>query len=190
MSNKREKSNMKNKRFEGCFQKYQKLVRYIVREKTSDPSLAEEIEQQVFCEFYVHMEEIHPESEKAWLLRCTRNKVVDHLRGQKRWQEILMDAEQAELRSLFVDEAMALCEERLLMQELTKRILHRVKEVNLQWYEVLELCFVEELSYAEAAERLNISTSVLRSRICRARAFIRKQFLEEYKKGQSQEQGA
>ncbi|MCC8137283.1 MAG: sigma-70 family RNA polymerase sigma factor [Clostridiales bacterium] len=175
---------MRNKRFENCFQKYYRLVKYVVREKTSDPLLAEEIEQQVFCDFYVHMDEIQPEAEKAWLLRCTRNKVVDHLRKEQKWNEFLTDAGRTETDSLLVDGTAVLCEERFLMRELTGRILRQVKEVNVQWYEVLKLCFVEELSYSEAANRLNISTSVLRSRICRARAYVRKVFWDEYKKGE------
>ncbi len=177
---------MKNERFEGCFQKYQRLVKYVALEKTSDSLLAEEIMQQVFCDFYVHMEKIRPEAEKVWLVRCAKNRAVDYLRGKERWGELLMDASQAEVNNLLVDESVILYEERLAMQELTSHILRRVKEFNVQWYEAIELCFVEELSYAEAAERLNITVSVLRSRISRARAFVRKTFWDEYRKGQSE----
>ncbi|MCD7764678.1 MAG: sigma-70 family RNA polymerase sigma factor [Lachnospiraceae bacterium] len=175
---------MKNERFEGYFQKYHDVVMYVVWEKTSDRFLAEEIEQQVFCDFYVHMEEIRPGAEKAWLMRCTKNKVVDHLRGKQHWGELLMDTSQAETNNLLLDESLILSEERLIMQQFTGRILRQVKTVNVHWYEALELCFVEELSYSEAAERLGISVPLLRSWICRARAYVRKKFWEEYKRGE------
>ena len=56
------------------------------------------------------------------------------------------------------------------------------REVNAQWYDVLVLHCVEELPHAEAARRLQISETVFRARLCRARAYIRENFGEEYKK--------
>ncbi|MCD7716733.1 MAG: sigma-70 family RNA polymerase sigma factor [Lachnospiraceae bacterium] len=177
---------MKKEKFEGSFRKYQKLVKYVVWEKTSDRMLAEEIVQQVFCEFYVHIEEIRPEAEKAWLLRCTRNKVVDYLRGKQRWSSVLMDVGGTNTGNLLVEEETLRPEERLEMEEFTERILRQVRAHNAQWYEAMILCFVEGMSYAEAAERLNISVTLLRARISRARAYIKKYFWDEYKNGHSE----
>ncbi|MCD7737305.1 MAG: sigma-70 family RNA polymerase sigma factor [Lachnospiraceae bacterium] len=172
---------MRNNRFEGCFQKYQNLIMRIVLDKTSDYQLAQEILQQVFCEFYIRMDQVSPESEKAWLVRCTKNAVIDHLRGKQRWGELLVDTTTTEVGNLLVDETVTILEEQLDMQEFTKRILMEVKCVNEQWYEALTLCFVKELSYAEAAEISGVSSSVLRARVCRARAYIREKFWDEYR---------
>ncbi|MCD7819608.1 MAG: sigma-70 family RNA polymerase sigma factor [Lachnospiraceae bacterium] len=171
---------MRNIRFEGCFQKYQNLIMRIVMDRTSDYQLAQEILQQVFCEFYVHLDEVKPEAEKAWLIRCTRNAVVDYLRGKQRWKELLADISVTEAGNLLVDEPVEIWEERMILQEFTEQIFCELKNVNVQWYEAMELCFLEELSYAEAAELLGVSMTVLRSRICRARAYIRKKFWDDY----------
>ena len=54
------------------------------------------------------------------------------------------------------------------------------KEVNTLWFEALMLCCVEGLSYEEASEKLNVPVDVLRARMYRARAYIRKKFGDEY----------
>lgn len=66
-------------------------------------------------------------------------------------------------------------------RDLAGRIFREVRAVNEQWYEVLILCCVEGMSYAEAAKKLDISESVLRARLYRARVYIKEKFGDEYK---------
>ncbi|MCD8396454.1 MAG: sigma-70 family RNA polymerase sigma factor [Lachnospiraceae bacterium] len=171
----------KNTRFEGCYEEFGNFIFRIAMKNTSDYYTAQDIEQQVFCEFYAKIEKINLGAEKAWLLRSTRNAIIDFWRKNNRRGVAYVDFAIAEEGNLLVDECLMQLEDQIVAQELTQRIFEAVKKKNVLWYEALVLCCVKNLSYKEAAEILDVSEIVLRSRVCRARAFIRENFWNEYK---------
>lgn len=178
---KRDGEIMKNKRFEECFLKYKSLIVKIILDKTGDYQTAQEICQKVFIAFYTNMDRVSPELVKAWLVRCAHNAVIDHVRkAQTRW-EVLSDTEVTENGNILMEKSVDLYQKKLNDRELAGRILRQVKSVNQQWYEVLMICCVDGLSYAEAAEKLNIPESVLRARMYRARLYIKEKFGDEYR---------
>ncbi|MCD7957227.1 MAG: sigma-70 family RNA polymerase sigma factor [Lachnospiraceae bacterium] len=170
----------KEDRFKGSYQKFRGLMMFYVEGKTSDYQLAEDIVQLVFCKFYVHMDEIAPAAEKTWLIHCTQNAVTDHFRARRCWSELYSDSDAAWTGGTLLCETMDSPEERVVRKDLAERILRDLEKVNVAWYEVMVLCFVRELSYREAAEFLHVSTDVVRSRISRARAYIREHYRGEF----------
>lgn len=173
---------MKNKRFEQYFLQYKNLVIRMVMNKTGDYQAAQEICQQVFISLYTNMDRVTPELVKAWVMRCTQNAIVDHIRRAKIREEIFLDLSVAESGNILVEELLNAHEERMDNQALAGRILRAVKAANEQWYEVLMMYCVDCLTYPEIAEKLNISVPVLRARIYRARMFVREKFGDEYRK--------
>lgn len=172
----------KNEIFEEYFLKYKNLVIRVVMDRSGDYQLAQEICQQVYVAFYKNMEKISPELVKAWLMRCTQNALIDHYRRSKVKREVYAeDIMPMEAGNLLVEKSVEKCEDCLAKKELVGKILREVKQVNLQWYEVLVLHCIEELSHAEAAKRLNVSETVFRARLSRARAYIRKTYGDEYR---------
>ena len=115
---------------------------------------------------------IHPSTEGVFLL-CN---ILDLLIYSTE------DIPPAEVGNLLIEKSIDRQEERIDQRDLAGKILSEVREVNAQWYDVLVLHCVEELPHAEAARRLQISETVFRARLCRARAYIRENFGEEYKK--------
>ncbi|MCD8336170.1 MAG: RNA polymerase sigma factor [Lachnospiraceae bacterium] len=172
----------KNDRFEGCYKEYGDFIFRVAMKNTSDYYTAQDIAQQVFCEFYANLTKIYLGAEKVWLLRSTRNAIIDFWRKKSRRGVAYVDFAVAEEGNLLVDECLMQLEDQIVAQELTQRIFEAVKAKNVQWYEALVLCCVDDLSYKEAAEILEVSETVLRTRMCRARAFIRSNFWNEYKK--------
>lgn len=176
---------MKNKRFEECFLKYKSLIIKIVLDKTRDYQTAQEICQKVFIAFYTNMDRVSPELVKPWLIRCTHNAVIDYVRKVQTKREILADTAITETGNILMEKSVELYQEKLNDRELVGRILREVRTVNEQWYEVLMMCCVDGLSYAEAAKKLNIPESVLRARMYRARLYIKEKFGDEYKERKS-----
>ncbi len=173
---------MKNKKFEEYFLQYKNLVIRMVMNKTGDYQAAQEICQQVFISLYTNMDRVAPELVKAWLMRCTQNAIIDHIRRAKIRGEIFADTSVSESGNILVEEVLDVQEERMDRQELAGRILREVRAANEQWFEMLMMYCVEGLSYPEVARRLNISVPVLRARMYRARMFIREKFGDEYRK--------
>jgi len=171
----------KNIRFEGCYKEFGDFIFRIAMKNTSDYHTSQDIEQQVFCEFYARLDQIYLGAERAWLLRSTRNAIIDFWRMNSRRSVGYVDFAVAEEGNLLVDECLTQLEDQIVAQELTQRIFEAVKKKNVLWYEALVLFCVKNMSYKEAAEILDVSEMVLRTRVCRARAFIRENFWNEYK---------
>lgn len=171
---------MNNKEFEEYFLKYKNLVMRIVMNKTGDYQLAQEICQQAFMALYRNRNRIEPEMVKAWLIRCAQNAVVDHYRREGHKDEAVAKTTVAEQGNTLVEESIEIFEEHRHNKELLGNIFREVRKVNEQWYEVLVLSCVDGMTYGAAAKQLNIPEGVLRTRMHRARAFIRERFGEEY----------
>ena len=130
------------------------------------------------------MDKVRPGMEKVWLIRC-RKECADRSLSQdgSKAKSIRKDIPPARRKVKSSDrKSIDRQEERIDQRDLAEKILSEVREVNAQWYDVLVLHCVEELPHAEAARRLQISETVFRARLCRARAYIRENFGEEYKK--------
>lgn len=172
---------MKNKRFEEYFKRYNELVMKIVMDKTRSYHDAEEICQQVFISFYLNMDSVSDELVKAWLIRCTKNAIIDHYRKASKQREIIADTSGTAIGNIVAAGETELSEIRLDNLDLTGRVLRTVKAVNEQWFEVLFMSCVEGLSYAEMAEKLSVPETVLRARLYRARLFIKEKFGDEFR---------
>jgi RNA polymerase sigma factor (sigma-70 family) len=62
------------------------------------------------------------------------------------------------------------------VDDLLRRAFERLPEVDAQ---IARLCLVDELTYAEAAARLNLTESAVRNRLSRARGRLRRDLTEE-----------
>lgn len=147
----------RDERFEACFLKYKNLVMRFVIDATGDYQAAQEICQQVFVRYYEYIDRVSPDFEKAWLIRCTQNAVIDYLRKNKRRKELFLETPIGEVREVngaLQEKSIAICEEKMNHRELLGKILAEVRKVNEQWYEILMLLCVEQCTYEETAQRL------------------------------------
>lgn len=90
----------RDERFEACFLKYKNLVMRFVIDATGDYQAAQEICQQVFVRYYEYIDRVSPDFEKAWLIRCTQNAVIDYLRKNKRRKELFLETPIGEVREV------------------------------------------------------------------------------------------
>ena len=174
----------RDERFEACFLKYKNLVMRFVIDATGDYQAAQEICQQVFVRYYEYIDRVSSDFEKAWLIRCTQNAVIDYLRKNKRRKELFLETPIGEVREVngaLQEKSIAICEEKMNHRELLGKILAEVRKVNEQWYEILMLLCVEQCTHEETAQRLGISVMVLRARLYRARSYVRKHYGAEYR---------
>ena len=173
---------MKNKKFEEYFLGYKNLIIRIAMDKIGNYDDAQEICQQVFVSFYQNMDNVSEDLVKAWLIRCTKNAIVDYYRKASREKEFVANAADSEVGNIAIDGGVEPAEVRVDCLDLMGKVLRAVKKVNQQWFEVLFLNCVEGLSYTEMASRLCVPETVLRARLYRARLFIKKKFGEDYQK--------
>ena len=175
---------MKNKEFEKYFLRYKDFLIRMVMSKTNDYQAGQEICQQVFMKFYIYMDRIPADLVKAWLVTCTRHEITDYLRTAKLREVVLEEIGYETSASSGTGDATPVqtensCEIHVMNRELLMRLFRQLKEKNPQWYELLYLYHVKGLSYKEISQKLDISDTILRTRMNRARAWIRKNYKDE-----------
>ena len=177
---------MKNEEFTAVYEKYQDMVMKIIYKNSRDMELAQEISQQVFVSFYKVMDNIEQPNYKRWLIVAARNAFIDYIRKRKHQTKYLDDLERHERAKVdyqvVTKDQVEFVVERLANEQLAFRILEEIREKNHEWYEVLHAVCICEMKPQEAAKHLDISADVLRARLSRVRKYIRKKYLDEYKK--------
>lgn len=170
----------KNDRFIMYFQEYKdQIVRFVIS-KTGDYELAQEIGQQVFCAFYIHMDKVEDDFVKAWLFRSAKNAVIDYYRKLETRKEISLDEKSRTDQDIYEGTGRKGCENQVIQSEMIGRILREVQKENQKYYEVLVMVCVEGMTYEETALQLNVSEQVVRARLSRARKYVRDHFGKEY----------
>jgi RNA polymerase sigma-70 factor (ECF subfamily) len=138
-----------------------------VAQRIDDPADVADLVQTVFLRVHQHAAKVNDEEHLLpWLFRVTRNAIADYYRAPARRREVPLDAAEDPVDGSDDDvvastEALAACI-RPLMERLAP--IHR---------EALALVEFDGISQVDAAARLGISVSGMKSRVQRGRADLR-----------------
>jgi RNA polymerase sigma-70 factor (ECF subfamily) len=106
-------------------------------------------------------------SARTWLLRIARNALLDHVRRERRRQQVPLGA----LRDLHSDAPSP--EERVLWEEEVGRLLSAVAGLGARDREIIGLRYGSGLDTREVAEILGVAEAAARTRLWRALARLR-----------------
>lgn len=124
---------------------------------------------------------------KAWLMRIMLNLFISQYRHQQRTvptislEGLLEELELTEEGSNFLLDESVSPEEIVMSRVMDDEVARALEKLPEPFREVVILCDIEGLSYAEAAEALGIPIGTVRSRLARAHEMLR-QLLWEYAK--------
>ncbi|MCL2367330.1 MAG: sigma-70 family RNA polymerase sigma factor [Oscillospiraceae bacterium] len=151
----------------------QKNVYNLALKMTKNEDDAQDISQEAFIKAYRQLEAFRGESRfSVWLYRLTYNLCIDFLRKKPKAQIISLHANQEESGDSFeieIPDVRALPDDSILRKELRTGIAQSIDELNQSHREILVMREINDLSYAEIAETLNISEGTVKSRLARAR---------------------
>jgi RNA polymerase sigma-70 factor, ECF subfamily len=151
---------------------------------TRDASEAQDLVQDALVRAYRFQHHFEPGTNlKAWLLRIVTNTFINHYRRSVRERRVLDTEEgapigdgvmsRAAMRGL--TDSTAVAQEGLLRGEITKALDNLPEDYRL----MIVLADVEELSYKEIAETVNVPIGTVMSRLHRARKMMQKQLIEQ-----------
>ena len=152
---------------------YAHLVRMaesIVRER----ALAEEIAQDVMLELWRRRERIEVEqSFRAYLLRSTRNRALNHVRHQR------IVTREATIAAAAAENARAQsAEDDMVVSELERAVRTAIEELPERTREVFQLSRERGLKYSEIAVALDISVKTVEKRMGQALAELRERLAQ------------
>jgi len=156
---------------------------------THSPENAEDLVQETLMHAYRGFGQFKRGTNlKGWLMRIMLNLFISHYRHQQRTvltvslEGLLEELELAEENTdLLLDEAIS-PEEVVMARVMDDEVAKALEQLPDNFREIVILCDIEGLSYAEAAEALGIPIGTVRSRLSRARETLRRLLWDYAKK--------
>lgn len=162
--------------FARLVQAYQKPVYNLCLRMVSNPTDAEDLAQEAFVKAWRGLRFYkHEAAFSTWLYRLTSNVCIDFLRRQKKTVSLTVEEDAPELE---VPDAAPLPEEQVLNKEKQQAVAAAMAQLEEEYRLALTLRVVEDLTYEQIAEVLDIKVGTVKSRIARARERMRKMLLE------------
>lgn len=142
---------------------------------------AADMTQETFLKAWRNLDRFQGDAAfSTWLYRLASNCCLDFLRSQKRRPTVSMTAEDddGEEQTIEVADDSATPEEELLLKEERSEIARAMASLDEEQRQILSLRVVNDLSYTEIAEILDIKEGTVKSRLARARENLRKKLLQ------------
>ena len=162
------------------------LARYLLRE----PADAEDAVQECYLRALRHFDTFRGEDIKPWLLAILRN--VCHVEFKRRSRVVLYDvnseADNPDGAIPMWQRVQESPETEMLQKSEARTMQELVAALPEAFREVILLREVEDLSYRQIAEVLNVPVGTVMSRLARARETLRKAWLQTEPEEQGQEE--
>jgi RNA polymerase sigma-70 factor (ECF subfamily) len=144
----------------------------VARSLTRNHADAEDLVQDSLIRAYKAIDRFDGRHPRAWLLTILRNTHIN--RNRRRRPELLRDPDvQLERAAQAPEDSDAARPDRFIDFEFDAEVENALATLTEPFAEVIELVDVDGLTYAEAAEVLNIPVGTVMSRLHRARKRIR-----------------
>lgn len=147
------------------------IYRFALR-LAGEQSMAEDVTHDLFMAL---MRDGHQYSGRgrfsSYLLTMTRHLVLHRLKRDRRYSPLDLENEDREIDPLPVDAAADPLRD-LARAEATARVRQAILGLPLHYREAVLLCYLHELSYAEAAEVIGCTIGTICSRLSRARNLL------------------
>jgi RNA polymerase sigma-70 factor (ECF subfamily) len=170
--------------YETLLARYQQPVYNLVYRLLEDSAEASDVVQEVFLKVFRHIGSFRSQSSlKTWIYRIAVNEAHNHRRWFSRHSkhEVGLDEEEGEsgrsYHNLLPDPGLSPYEQALGAETRTL-IEEALSKINAVFREAVVLRDIEDLSYEQIAEVLNVSLGTVKSRILRGREALRRQLLE------------
>ena len=156
---------------------HEKQVYNLCLRMTGHPEDARDLAQEAFLKAWRGLRFYKFESSfSTWLYRLTSNVCIDFLRQQKRrgTGSLVVSDEEGEETELEVPDPEPLPEQQVIQQENQRIVAAAMDELEEEFRLALTLRVVDELSYEEIGEILDLKPGTVKSRIARARIKLKK----------------
>jgi RNA polymerase sigma factor (sigma-70 family) len=166
--------------FEALVAAYERRIYNLLLRMVNDPEDAADLTQETFYRAFRAFHRFRGDSQPyTWLYRIAVNLANDHLekRARIRKREVELAAleftDDGEPTGWDPPDPAPTPEEHLLQQELIEKVRALIQQMPPDYREIILLREYEEMSYEEMAEALGITLEAVRSRLARARAWLR-----------------
>lgn len=163
--------------FELLMRRYNERVYRTARSIVRDEGEAEDVMQQAYVNAFMHLDQFNGSALfSTWLLRITINESLARVRRLGRYEAY--DDERASVEPFMSRNPAENPERQAFSEELRRLLEEAIDSLPEGMREVFVLREVEGLSTSEVAAALDVSDDVVKTRLSRARAALRRVLLE------------
>lgn len=158
--------------FAELLEAYEKPVYNLCLRMTGNPEDAADMTQEAFLKVWRGAAQYQFESSfSTWLYRLTSNVCIDFLRSKKRRQTVSLTVEEEQdgTQELEIADSAPLPEEQVLHSETKREIAAAMEALEEDFRLILTLRLVENLSYEQIADVMELKVGTVKSRLARAR---------------------
>ena len=157
-------------------QKYQKPLYFHVRKMIRNPDFAEDLVQDIFLKAFKSLKNYKNDyAFSTWLYRIATNHTIDYLRKKK--LETLSihadDSDDTHATIQLADED-SFTDEPMIRRERKNKVHEAIDQLPEKYKEVIIKRHIEEKSYQEIAEEMDITLGTVKAHIFRARELLYK----------------
>jgi len=141
---------------------------YFINGYVKNISLAEDIMEDTFMELIVHKHRFRGESSlKTYLFRIARNKALNAMKKNKRYEQLDRDVE--DIKSI---------EDIIIKTEMQKNVRGAMDNIKSDYSVVLELLYFEDMSYEEIGQVLRKTNKQIKNLAYRARLALKEELIK------------
>lgn len=157
--------------------KYQKPIYFHIRKMIKEVELVDDLVQEVFMKAFHNLSSYSNEyAFSTWLYRIATNHTIDYLR-KKKLQTLSINqpysTKDGEMEIQLPDETYA-TDEPVIKKQRKQIVQNAIKDLPEKYRSVIEMRHMEEKSYQEIAEILDLPLGTVKAHIFRARELLYK----------------
>ncbi len=141
-----------------------------VNSKIENDDEAEDIAIETFTKVFAKLKLYNSDFDfKTWLISIAHNTMIDHIRKSSHLQ-ISLDDENIYFE---IEEDLPTPEESLIQQQDNDALDEQIQKLKPEYRKMIELRYLEEKTYKEIAEELDLSMANVKVRLLRARQLLK-----------------
>ncbi len=141
------------------------VYQFMFKRCNNDAYLTEEIVIQSFAKAFDKIDQFDESYEfSTWIVQIAKNKHIDYMRKK----ELPTTQIERETKSKIIGNQPSI-EDSLIEEQKTKDLQQHIQNLPLQYREIIELRYLEELSFQAISEKLDLPINTLKVRALRAK---------------------
>ena len=160
---------------------YEKFIFNVVCKMFSNSEDASDIAQEALIKAYKNIDKFDFNSSfSTWLYRITVNACIDEMRRRKGRESISIDAEDEESGlAVQIEDTSLGAEERVIQNETVSEVRAAIDKLSEEHKTVIILRDLQDMTYEQVAQTLDLSIGTVKSRLARARKSLKDIILKD-----------